>query len=82
MIDSVFVQKYPYPRNSVTPKNLNDAVCYFISRDTHLYQTANDAGFQSMLALILSAFLWTIKHWPLIKFPSHMVKKEIELAVS
>ena len=49
MIDLVFAQKQSYPRNSTRLKTLNEALCYFISRDMHPYQTVNDAGFWSML---------------------------------
>ena len=49
-IDLVIARKQPYPRNSARLKVLNDAVCYFISRDMHPYQTVNDTGFRAMLA--------------------------------
>ena len=50
MICLVFAQKQPYLQNSARFKVLNDAVCYFVLRDMHPYQTVNDAGFQAMLA--------------------------------
>ena len=48
-LPQVFQVKNLYPRNSAQWKTLTDAVCLFIARDMHPYQTINDAGFQHML---------------------------------
>ena len=44
-LSEVMSRKQPYPRNSARFKVLNDAVCYFISKDMQPYQTVNDPGF-------------------------------------
>ena len=49
-LSEVMSRKQPYPRNSARFKVLNDAVCYFISKDMQPYQTVNDPGFRTMLA--------------------------------
>ena len=48
----VFQAKNLYPWNSTRWKTLTDAVCLFIARDMHPYQTINDVGFQHSLCCI------------------------------
>ena len=48
-LPQVFQGKNPYPQNSTRWKTSTDAVCLFIARDMHPYQTVNDVGFQHML---------------------------------
>ena len=48
-LTEMFQAKNPYPRNSTRWKTLTEAVCLFIAKDMHPYQTVNDSGFQHML---------------------------------
>ena len=47
-LPEMFQAKNPYPRNSTCWKTLTDAVCWFIAKDMHPYQTENDLGFRHM----------------------------------
>jgi len=48
-LEEVFQAKNPYPRNSESWKTLTKAICFFIAKDNHPYQTVSDLGFQRLL---------------------------------